>query len=144
MMAGCLYFSPLCIANLGFPDDALRRSLESLTWARRRPQPLPLAFALNCLATLFMWRRDCAEALRYSESLLALTAEHGFGTLHSFGQIAHGQTLAMVGRTHEAIAEIKDAMAAFEATGAVVQGWLYTGLGLAYLAAQRPTLVTIR
>jgi tetratricopeptide (TPR) repeat protein len=138
LWAACLFYAPLCIANLGFPDDALRRSLESLTWARRRPQPLALAFALNCLATLFMWRRDCGEALKYSESLLALTAEHGFANLHSFGQIAHGQTLAMLGRTDQAIAEIKAAMAAFEATGAVVQGWLYSSLGLAYLAAQRP------
>jgi class 3 adenylate cyclase/tetratricopeptide (TPR) repeat protein len=138
LMAACRFYAPLCIANLGFPDDALRRSLESLSWARRRPRPLPLAFALNCLATLFMWRGDWAEALRYSESLLALTAEHGFGNLHSFGQIAYGQTLAMLGRTDEAIAEIKDGMAAFEATGAVVQGWLYAALGLAYLAARRP------
>jgi predicted ATPase len=99
---------------------------------------LSLAFALNGVATLFMWRRDGAEALKNSESLLALTAEHGFGNLHSFGQIAHGQTLAMLGRTDEAIAEIKVAMAACEATGAVVQGWLYAALGLAYLAAQRP------
>ena len=138
LMAACLFYAPLCIANLGFPDDALRRSLEFLTWARTRPKPLALAFALNCLATQFMWRRDCGEALKYSESLLALTAEHGFGNLHSFGQIAHGQILAMLGRTDEAIAEIKAAMAAFEATGAVVPGWFYTGLGLAYLAAQRP------
>jgi predicted ATPase len=86
-----------------------------------------------------MWRGDGAEAQRYSESLIALTAEHGLRDLHSFGQVAHGQTLAMLGRTDEAIAEIKAAMSAFEATGAVVQGWLYSTLGLAYLAAHKPT-----
>ena len=139
LMAACLFHAPLCTANLGFPDQALRQSLEFLTWAQRRPQPLALAFALNCVATLFMWRREGVEALRHSESLIALTAEHGFRDLHSFGQVAHGQILAMLGRTDEAIAEIKDAMSAFEATGAVVQGWLYSALGLAYLAAHRPT-----
>jgi len=137
-LVACLFFAPLCTANLGFPDDAFRQSLESLTWARRRPRPLPLAFALNCVATLFLWRRDGAQALKYSESMLALTAEHGFSNLHSFAQILHGQALAMLGRTEEAIAEIKDATAAFEATGAMVPGWLYAALGFAYLAAQQP------
>ena len=44
----------------------------------------------------------------------------------------------MLGRTDEAIAGIKDAMAAFEATGAIAPGWLYATLGLAHLAAQQP------
>jgi class 3 adenylate cyclase/tetratricopeptide (TPR) repeat protein len=137
-MAACLFYAPLCTANLGFPDVALRQSLEFLTWARRRPRPLPLAFALNCVATLFVWRADGTQALKYFESMLALTAEHGFSNLHSFAQIAHGQALTMLGRTDEAIAGIKDAKAAFEATGATAPGWLYAALGLAYLAARQP------
>jgi len=137
-VAACRFYAPLCIANLGFPDEALRQSLESLTWEQRRVQPLPMAFALNCVATLFLWRANGAQALKYSESMLALTAEHGLSNLHSFAQILHGQTLARLGRTDEAIAEIKDATAAFEATGAMVPGWLYAALGLAYQAARQP------
>jgi class 3 adenylate cyclase/tetratricopeptide (TPR) repeat protein len=137
-MAACLFYAPLCTANLGFPEVALRQSLEFLTWARRQPRPLPLAFALNCVATLFMWRADGTQALKYFESMLALTAEHGFSNLHSFAQIARGQALTILGRTDEAIAGIKEAMAAFEATGATAPGWLYAALGLAYLAAGQP------
>jgi class 3 adenylate cyclase/tetratricopeptide (TPR) repeat protein len=137
-LAACRFYAPLCTLNFGFPDDALRQSLEFLTLTRRRPRPLALAFALNCVATLFVWRRDGVQALRYSESMLALTAEHGFTNLHSFAQLLHGQALAMLGKTNEAIAEIKDAMDTFEATGALVPGWLYGALGFAYLAAQRP------
>jgi class 3 adenylate cyclase/tetratricopeptide (TPR) repeat protein len=139
-LAACYFYAPLCTAFLGFPDQALRQSLEVLTWARRKPRPLPLAFALNGVGTLFLFlRADGARTLEYSESMLAIAAQHGFSNLHSFAQILHGQALAILGRTDEAIAEIKDAMAAFEATGAVVQGWLYAALGFAYLAAQRPT-----
>ncbi|MBV8137156.1 MAG: hypothetical protein JO121_16230, partial [Deltaproteobacteria bacterium] len=138
-LAACYFYAPLCTAFLGFPDQALRQSLEVLTWARRKPRPLPLAFALNGVGTLFLFlRADGARTLEYSESMLAIAAQHGFSNLHSFAQILHGQALAILGRTDEAIAEIKDAMAAFEATGAVVQGWLYSALGFAYLAAQRP------
>src|SRR5262249_55477271 len=137
-LAACHFYAPLCTANFGFPDDALRQSLEFLTWTRRRPRPLALAFALNCVATLSVWRRDGAQALKYSESMLALTVEHGFSNLHSFALILHGQALAMLGNTNEAIAEIKEAMDSFEATGALVPGWLYAALGFAYLAARQP------
>ena len=136
--AACLFYAPLCTANLGFLDNAQRQSLEFLSWARKRAQPLPLVFALNCVLTVLSWRREDTEALKLTESLLALTAEHGFTHWHLFAQTAHGQVLTMLGKTDEAIAEIKGAMAAFERTGAPVLGWQYAGLGFACLAAQQP------
>lgn len=125
-------------AVLGFPDKALRRALEFLAWARERAQLVPLTFALNCVATLLLWRGEGAQALKYADAQLALTAEHGFSNWHSFGQIVHGQTLALLGRADEAIAEIKAALDAFEATGGVVPGWEYISLAFAYLAAKQP------
>jgi tetratricopeptide (TPR) repeat protein len=138
MRATCLFFASLCTAALGFPDEGLQQSLEFLTWARERAQPLPLVFALNCVATVFGWRREGAEELKYTDDLLTLTAEHGFSNWHSIGQIARGQALALLGKTDEAIAETKSALDAFEATGAAVPGWMYLTLAFAYLAAKQP------
>jgi predicted ATPase len=42
----------------------------------------------------------------------------------------------MVKNPDEAISEATEAIAAWEETGAVVPGWLYAGLGSAYLAAK--------
>jgi predicted ATPase len=123
---------------LGFPDEGLKQSLEFLTWARERAQPLPLVFALNGVATIFVWRREGAEAMKYADALLALTEEHGFSNLHSFGQIVHGQALVLLGKTDEAIAEIKNALASYQATGAAVPGWIYSSLAFSYLAAEQP------
>jgi hypothetical protein len=63
MRAACLFHDSLCAATLGLPDEGWQRSLESLARARERAQPLPLAFALNCVSTLSLWRRESLEAL---------------------------------------------------------------------------------
>jgi tetratricopeptide (TPR) repeat protein len=123
---------------LGFPDDALRQSLEFLTWARKKAQPLQLVIALNCVSTVCLWRGEGAEALKYAESTLALSGQQGFTQWHSLAQIAHAQALAAVKNPDQAIIEAKGAIAAFEATGAVVPGWLSACLGFAYLAARQP------
>jgi class 3 adenylate cyclase/tetratricopeptide (TPR) repeat protein len=138
MRAACMNYACLCTVALGFPDKGLRQALEFLAWARERGQLLPLALALNCLATILAWRGEVAQALKYADALLALTAEHGFTHWRSFGQIVHGQALALSGKADEAIAEIKTALDCFAATGAVIPGWAYASLAFSYLAAEQP------
>jgi len=124
--------------GVGVPDRGLRRALKFLAWAKERAQPLPFAFALNCVATVSEWCREGREGLQYSDALLALTAEHGFSHWYSFAQIGRGQAFALLGKANEAITEIKSAFTSYEATGAMVPGWAYSGLAFAYLAAERP------
>jgi hypothetical protein len=138
MRAACLTYSSFTTAALGFPEQGLRRALKFLAWAKERAQPLPLAFALNCVATVSEWRREGSEGLQYSDALLALTAEHGFSHWYSFAQIGRGQAFALLGKANEAITEIKSAFRSYEATGARVPGWAYSSLAFAYLAAERP------
>jgi predicted ATPase len=76
--------------------------------------------------------------LEYADALLALTVEQGFSNWHSIAQIGHGQSLALLGQGDEAIAEIKSAIAAYEATGAVVPGWVQCSLAFGYLVAGQP------
>ena len=78
------------------------------------------------------------QALKYADDLLELTAEHGFGNWNSIGRLVYGQALALLGRADEAIAEIKTAWDSYEATGAVVPGWAYANLALAFLAGKQP------
>jgi class 3 adenylate cyclase len=136
--AACQFYACSCTIALGFPDKGLRRALEFLAWARERAQLLPLAFALNSVATILAWRGEGGQALKYADAQLAVTAEHGFSNWHSFGQIVRGQALALSGKADEAITEIKGALDSLAATGAVVPGWAYANLALSYLAAGRP------
>jgi tetratricopeptide (TPR) repeat protein len=136
--AACQFFASLSIGVLGHPDKGLRRALEFLAWATERAQLLSSAIALNCVATILAWRGEGEQALKYADAQLALTAEHGFANWHSFGQIVHGQALALLGRSDEAVAEIKPALDAFGATGAVVPCWGYAALAFAHLATKQP------
>jgi tetratricopeptide (TPR) repeat protein len=136
--AACQFFASLSIGVLGYPDKGLRRAFEFLTWARERAQLLSSAIALNCVATILAWCGEGEQALKHVDAQLALTAEHGFANWHSFGQIVHGQVLALLGRADEAVAEIKPVLDAFEASGAAVPCWGYAALAFAHLAAKQP------
>jgi hypothetical protein len=136
--AACQFYACCCTGTVGFPDKGLRRALEFLAWARERAQALPLAFALNGVATIMVWRGEAAQALKYAGDLIALAAEHGFSNWHSFGQIIHGQALALLGNGQEAITEIKNAMDSLEASGAINSGWAYASLAFALLVAEQP------
>jgi class 3 adenylate cyclase len=136
--AACHLYASTGAAALGFPDKGLRQALEFLAWAREQVQVISLVFALNSVATLMAWRGEGMQALKYADALVALSAEHGFGNWYSFGQLIHGEALAMLGSADEAIAEIKAALNSYEATGAVVPGWAYANLALAFLAAEQP------
>ena len=136
--AACHLHANFCSTALGFPDKGLRRALEFLAWARERGQLVPLALALNSASTILTYRGEAEEALKHADALLALTAKHGFSNWYSFGQITHGQTLALLGKADEAIAEVNAGLDSFEATGAMCPGWAYATLAFSYLAARRP------
>ncbi|MBV8356657.1 MAG: tetratricopeptide repeat protein, partial [Deltaproteobacteria bacterium] len=136
--AACQFYACSCTIALGFPDKGLRRASEFLAWARERGQSLPLAFALNSIATILAWRGEGEKALEYADSQLALAAEHGFNNWHSFGQLVRGQALALSGKADEAIRDIKTALDSLAAAGAAVPGWAYANLAFSYLAAERP------
>jgi class 3 adenylate cyclase len=138
MRAACQLYACLSTTALGFPDKGLRRALEFLVWARERAQLLPLALNLNGVATILAWRGEGADALKHADSLLALASEHGLTNWHSFGQIVHGQGLALLRKPVEAIAEIKSGIDSFEASGAFIPGWAYATLAFSYLVAERP------
>jgi tetratricopeptide (TPR) repeat protein len=138
MRAACQFGASSCTTALGFPDKGLKRALEFLAWARKRAQLLPLAITLNTVATILVWRGEGTEALKYADAQLALTAEHGFRAWYLFGQIGHGQALALLGRADEAIGEIKTALDSLEASGVVVPGWVCASLAFARLVARQP------
>jgi adenylate cyclase len=136
--AACQFYACSCTIALGYPDQALRRALDFLAWARERGHALPLAFALNSVATILAWRGEGAEALTYVEAQLAVAAEHGFSNWLSFGRLVRGQALALLGKEEEAISELKNALDSLATTGAMAPGWAYANLARSYLAAERP------
>ena len=70
--------------------------------------------------------------------MLAVAYEHGFSTWYLFGQLVHGQALALLTKADEGITEIKTAIDSLEGIGYVTPGWVYSCLAFAFLAAKQP------
>jgi tetratricopeptide (TPR) repeat protein len=135
--ASCQFYACVAKVALGFLDQGLRRATEYLVWAKERELLIPLGIALDCAATVSVWRREGEQALQYASDLLELATENGFAHWHSMGQLVRGRALALLGKPDDAIVEIETALESWEATGAVIPGWARANLAFALLAARQ-------
>ena len=108
----------LCPLVLGYPDQALEKSHEALTLAQELSHPFSLAFALYFAAGLHQLRREGQAAQERAEAAIALSTEQGFPVLVGAGTILRGWALAEQGQREEGIAQIRQGLAAWRATGA--------------------------
>ena len=109
---------PTALWFLGYPDQALQRSHEALTLAQELSHPFSLAYALGCAAALHQLRREVQAAQERTEAVIALSTEQGFPLWLAVGTIRRGWALAVQGQVEEGITQIRQGLAALQATGA--------------------------
>src|SRR5262249_49857630 len=63
---------------LGYPEQALARSVEACTRAQESSHAYSLAFALTYASAFHQYRREPLRAQEYAEAVLALAKEQGF------------------------------------------------------------------
>ena len=114
----------------GYPDQALGRSHEALTLAHEMSHPHNLANVLFFAAVLHQCRREGPASQAQAEAAIALSMEQGFGFLLALATILQGWALAVQGPGEEEIAQIRQGLAAFRATGAELL-WTYYLIPLA-------------
>jgi predicted ATPase len=90
---------------------------RALTLARESCHPFSLAWALNFTARLHEFRREGQAARERAEAVIALAEEQGFAYWLAWGTVMHGWSLAAQGQTREGMAQIRQGVAAIEATG---------------------------
>ncbi|MBI4234172.1 MAG: AAA family ATPase, partial [Chloroflexi bacterium] len=117
---GCLTIASYFLEVLGYPDQALKRSREALTLARGLSHPQSLAFALAGAAWFHQLRREPQEALQRAEAVIALATEQGFPLYLGRGFIFRGWALAEQGQAEEGIAQMRQGLATYRATGAKI------------------------
>jgi predicted ATPase len=105
---------------LGFPDQALKRGNEALALAQALSHPYSLGFAELSIVVLRAYRREPRAAQEGAESVIALSAEHGFSQLLAVATALLGGAKAEQGRHEEAIAQLREGLAAYRAIGAEV------------------------
>jgi class 3 adenylate cyclase/predicted ATPase len=115
-MAG-LALAALNLWSLGYPDQALNETRESLRSAEELSDPLSRAIALECAAVLYECRREVEATQLHAEALIAISQERGFTLWEALGISLRGWALAKQKREKEGIALIRQGLAATQATG---------------------------
>jgi DNA-binding SARP family transcriptional activator len=113
---------------LGYPQAALRRGLEAVRLAAELAQPFNQAVAQAYLAMLQQFCADAATAREYASQALAITTEYKAPYYRAWSAIlaAYGLACELPGAAH--IAQLRQAIAEFKATGARIRLPYYLGL----------------
>jgi predicted ATPase len=104
--------------HLGYPDQAMQRGQEALTMAHALAHPFGLVDTLFLSGRLHHYFREWQTAQAHVEDALALAAERGFVRDAARVAFYRGVALAAQGQGAEGIAQMRQSLAAWRATGA--------------------------
>jgi predicted ATPase len=108
----------MAIWMLGYPDQARESILEALTLAQELTHPFSLGFALSMAAVIHQFVREAQAVQERAEALMTLSTEQGFPYYLAFGTILRGWALTAQGEAVEGIAQMRQGLVAYRATGA--------------------------
>jgi predicted ATPase len=118
--AWALYDLALTLWLLGYPEQALTRSQESIALARELSRPFTQANALVFANTVHWLRGESGAVLAGAEALITLSNEHGFLQYVGIGTFQRAAALADQGQRQEGIAGMRTILEATRAEGAVL------------------------
>ena len=124
----CLAFGAWALWYLGYPDQALRRIHDALSLAQELAHPFSLAFALAFAAWLHQLRQEGPATHERAVALMTLATEQGFPFWSAWSTILQGWAFAAQGQRAEGIAQMRQGIAAWRATGAELQRPYYLAL----------------
>jgi predicted ATPase len=102
---------------LGYPDQALTRSHEMLTYAQELRHAFGLARALFNVATLHKLRGEANATQEWAEAALAIMTEQRFGQNLGTATFTRGWALAAQGQHEKGMAQMRQAIDAHQAIG---------------------------
>jgi predicted ATPase len=103
---------------LGYPDQARQWQEAALTQAQELRHAYTLAQALLFSTILHQWGREATMAQEQAEALGALCTEHGFAQYLAWSTILRGAAVAAQGSWAEGLAQMREGLVAYRATGA--------------------------
>ncbi|MFN8454075.1 MAG: AAA family ATPase [Anaerolineae bacterium] len=116
----CLSFQAWNLWELGYPDQALQRSLDALTLAEALAHPHSLVYATVFAAHLRLRRREWQAVQQQAERGIALSTEYGIHYWPSEAMGPLGKVLAEQGQVEEGIVVIRQGLAAWQVQGVEV------------------------
>jgi predicted ATPase len=125
---GCLSYTALALWFLGYVDQALQSIRAALTLAQKLSHPFSLAYVLGAAAWLHQYRREPQATYTYAEAKVTLSQARGFPMREAQGTILRGWALAAQGQREEGMTQIRQGLAAFQATGGELNRTYYLAL----------------
>jgi predicted ATPase/class 3 adenylate cyclase len=117
----CRVFAVLALWALGYPDRALHKMHEALALAQTLVRPINLALAQCFAALLHQLRREDQAAREWAEATMTLSTDRGFTHFLTLGTTYRGWALAAQGQGEAGIAQMRQGLTAYEATGAELE-----------------------
>ena len=121
-------FASWALWCLGRSDEAVVQIDQALSRSRELAEPQGLAHALFFAAGLYHLLRDHLMAQQYAEAAIEISAQHGLVMYQAMAGAMHGWTLLEQGAEHEAIVQIRYAIASIDATGTALVRPHFLGL----------------
>jgi predicted ATPase len=124
----CLSYLAYTLCLLGYPAQALQRGREALTLAQELTYPFSLAAALNWAAWLHHFRREPRLAHERAEAARKLSTEQGFPFRAAEAAFWEGWALAAQGHRATGVAQMRQSLVEYQATGAALSRPYYLAL----------------
>jgi predicted ATPase len=116
----CRVHAAMTLWLLGYPEQALTRLHEALMLSHELSHPFSLASVRCWVAYVHQFRRDVPAVHEHAEAAVALSTEQGFPFWAALGTSFRGWALAMQGQGEEGMAQVRQGIAAWRATGAAL------------------------
>ena len=117
----CRAFAAWTLWLLGYPEQALACLHEALALAHALAHPYSLAFARVFAAVVSQFCRDVLAVHAHAEAAVTLANEHGFPLLAAQGTSVRGWALAMQDQGEAGMAQVRQGITAYRATGATLR-----------------------
>jgi predicted ATPase len=116
----CRAYAALTLWVLGYPAQALADIHEALALAQELSHPYNLAFARVWAAFVSQVRWDVPAVHEQAAAAVALSTAQDFPQWAALGTSLRGWALAMQGQGEEGMAQVRQGIAAWRATGAAL------------------------
>ncbi len=121
-------FAAYVLWFLGYPEQALKRVQEVLTLAQESLHLPSLAHARVVATWIHQCRREGRAVQEQAEAAMTLSTEQGFPLFLAAGTVLQGWALAEQGQGEAGIAQMRQGIAAWRATGAELLWPYFTAL----------------
>ncbi len=126
--SNCHMFLTRVYWHLGYPGQALRHEGQAIAIAEDISHPFSQAVALSFAAALHQLRGETRRTQELAETLLALATEQVFPFAAAHAMVWRGWALVEQGQSEEGIAQLRDGLVAYRATGAELESSHFLGL----------------